>query len=204
MYDFAKATGRRAKTDALDAHVLAHCNEAVRPPVRQLRDDETQELNAMTTHRNQAITMLVAEKNRLTRAVPPVVPASGSTSPGWSRSSRTWTTVYEKRCAAVQCGEKLNRKQIAALVGVAPINRDSGTMQGHRAVWAGRARVRTVLYMGALVASRRNPVMGDFCQRLWPPVSPRKRPSLRVCVSSWSSSTAFKSGQHWKPETVTS
>lgn len=70
--DFAKATGRLAKTDALDAQVLAHFAEAVRPPVRQLRDDDTQELNAMTTRRNQVMTMLVAEKNRLTRATPPV------------------------------------------------------------------------------------------------------------------------------------
>ena len=73
--NFAKATGRLAKTDALDAQVLAHFAEAVRPPVRQLRDEDAQELNAMTTRRNQMMTMLVAEKNRLSRAIPSVRPS---------------------------------------------------------------------------------------------------------------------------------
>ena len=73
--DFAKATGRLAKTDALDAQVLAHFAEAVRPPVRQLRDDDAQELNAMTTRRNQVMTMLVAERNRLSRSIPSVHPS---------------------------------------------------------------------------------------------------------------------------------
>ena len=73
--DFAKATGRLAKTDALDAQVLAHFAEAVRPPVRQLRDDDAQELNAMTTRRNQVMTMLVAERNRLSRSIPSVRPS---------------------------------------------------------------------------------------------------------------------------------
>ena len=102
--DFAKATGRLAKTDALDAQVLAHFAEAVRPPVRQLRDDDAQELNAMTTRRNQVMTMLVAERNRLSRPSLRCVPASRPTSPGWSRSSRTWTTVCDRRCAEVRCG----------------------------------------------------------------------------------------------------
>ena len=84
--DFAKATGRLAKTDALDAQVLAHFAQAVRPPVRQLPDDAAQQLSAMTTRRNQVMTMLVAEKNRLSRSIPAVRPASRPTSPGWSRN----------------------------------------------------------------------------------------------------------------------
>lgn len=84
--DFARATGRLAKTEALDAQVLAHFAEAVRPPVRPLRDEDAQELNSMTTRRSQLMTMLVAEKNRLSRSSRSVRPASNPTSLGWSRS----------------------------------------------------------------------------------------------------------------------
>ena len=86
MRDFARATGKLAKTDALDAQVLAHFAEAVRPPVRPLRDEDTQELSSFTTRRNQLMTMLVAEKNRLRRLPTLYVPASNPISPGWRRS----------------------------------------------------------------------------------------------------------------------
>ena len=97
----------------------------------------------------------------------------------------------------------LNRKQIAALVGVAPINRDSGTMRGRRAVWGGRARVRMVLYMGALVASRYNPVICAFYRRILA-AGKTKEVALTACMRKLLVilNGMVKSGQHWKPVIV--
>ena len=229
--NFAKATGRLAKTDALDAQVLAHFAEAVRPPVRQLRDDDAQELNAMTTRRNQVMTMLVAEKNRLSRAIPAVRP-SIQAHITWLeqelrdlddglrqtlRRSPVWREKDDLLRSVPGVGKQLsltllaylpelgtlNRKQIAALVGVVPINRDSGTMRGRRAVWGGRARVRTVRYMGALVASRRNPVIREFYQRLLA-AGKSKKVALTACMRKLLVilNGMVKSGQHWDPEIV--
>lgn len=231
--DFAKATGRLAKTDALDAQVLAHFAEAVRPPVRQLRDDEAQELNAMTTRRNQVMTMLVAEKNRLGRSISSVRPSIQSHI-AWLeqelkdlddglrqtlRRSPVWREKDDLLRSVPGVGEQLslsllaylpelgtlNRKQIAALVGVAPINRDSGTMRGRRAVWGGRARVRTTLYMGALVASRYNPVIREFYQRLLA-AGKSKKVALTACMRKLLVilNGMVKSGQRWKTEVITS
>ena len=179
--DFAKATGKLAKTDALDAQVLAHFAEAVRPPVRPLRDEDTQELNSLTTRRSQLMTMLVAEKNRLRRASHSVHPsiqshirwleqelsdldkdlrkALRSSPPVWREKDdllRSVPGVGEQLSLSLlaylpELGT-LNLKRIAALVGVAPFNRDSGSRRGKRSVWGGRIRLRAVLYMGALVA----------------------------------------------------
>lgn len=194
MGDFAQA-GKLAKTDALDAAVLVHFAEAVRPPVRPLRDAETQILHSLASRRHQVMTMLVSEKNRLSSAATlSVRPASRPTWPAWSGSWTTWTRTWGRRSATVPSGGRrmtcwvsvpgvgeqlsltllaylpelgtLDRRQIAALVGLAPFNRDSGTLRGHRTVWGGRARVRATLYMGTLVASRSNPVIRDFYQRL--------------------------------------
>ena len=231
--DFAKATGRLAKTDALDAQVLAHFAEAVRPPVRQLRDDDAQELSAMTTRRNQVITMLVAERNRLSRSIPSVRP-SIQAHIAWLeqqlkdlddglrqtlRRSPVWREKDDLLRSVPGVGEQLsltllaylpelgtlNRKEIAALVGVAPINRDSGTMRGRRAVWGGRARVRAVLYMGALVASRRNPVIREFYQRLLA-AGKSKKVALTACMRKLLVilNGMVKSGQHWNPNSIVS
>ena len=207
--DFAKATGRLAKTDALDAQVLAHFAEAVRPPVRPLRDADTQELNALTTRRSQLMTMLVAEKNRLGRATGAVRP-SIQAHITWLeqqlkdldeglkqtlRQSPVWREKDDLLRSVPGVGEQLSRsllaylpelgaldrKQIAALVGVAPMNRDSGTVRGKRTVWGGRARVRAVLYMSALVASRFNPVIRTFYQRLLAAGKPKKL-ALTACM----------------------
>ncbi len=231
--DFAKATGRLAKTDALDAQVLAHFAEAVRPPVRQLRDDDAQELNAMTTRRNQVMTMLVAEKNRLSRAIPSVRPGIQAHI-AWLeqelkdlddglrqslRRSPVWREKDDLLRSVPGVGEQLsvtllaylpelgalNRKQIAALVGVAPMNRDSGTMRGRRAVSGGRARVRTVLYMGALVASRRNPVIREFYQRLLA-AGKSKKLALTACMRKLLVilNGMVKSRQRWNPDIIAS
>ena len=230
--DFARATGKLAKTDALDAQVLAHFAEAVRPPVRPLRDADTQELNSLTTRRNQLMTMLVAEKNRLRRA-------SHSVRPGiqshimWLeqelndldkdlrttlRRSPVWREKDDLLRSVPGVGEQLSlsllaylpelgtldRKQIAALVGVAPFNRDSGPRRGKRSIWGGRTRVRAVLYMGALVAIRYNPVLRVFYQRLLAAGKPKKL-ALTACMRKLLTilNAMVKSGQHWTPHVNT-
>lgn len=192
--DFARATGTLAKTDALDASVLAHFADAVRPSVRPLKDAETQVLNSLAVRRSQLMTMLVSEKNRLGTAISAVRPRIEAhiawleeeladldgelrqtlrQSPVWREKDdllRTVPGVGEQLSLTLlaylpELGN-LNRRQIASLVGVAPFNRDSGTLRGQRTVWGGRSRVRAVLYMAALVSSRHNPVIRDFYQKL--------------------------------------
>ncbi len=200
--DFAKATGTLAKTDTLDAGVLAHFAAAVRPEVRPLKDAETQVLNSLTARRHQVMTMLVSEKNRLGTAIGAVSPRIEAhiawleqelsdwdkglrqtlrRSPVWREKDdllRTVPGVGEQISLTLLANlpelGTLNRRQIAALVGVAPYNRDSGALRGKRAVWGGRSRVRAVLYMGALVASRHNPAIRDFYQRLLAAGKPKK------------------------------
>ena len=177
--DFAKATGRLAKTDSLDAAVLAHFAEAVRPPLRPLRDAETQALNSLVARRQQVMTMLVAERNRLSIAVMAVRPSIEAhitwlkqelddldqglrqtlrQSPVWREKDDLLRSVpgigiqisLTLLAYLPELGT-LNRRQIAAPVGVAPFNRDSGNLRGKRTVWGGRARVRSSLYTGAMV-----------------------------------------------------
>ena len=200
--DFAKTTGTLAKTDTLDAGVLAHFADAVRPEVRPLKDAETQVLNSLTARRHQVMTMLVSEKNRLGSAIGAVSPRIEAHI-AWLeqelsdldkglrqtlRRSPVWREKDDLLRTVPGAGERLsltllanlpelgtlNRRQTAALVGVAPYNRDSGTLRGKRAVWGGRSRVRAVLYMGALVASRHNPAIRDFYQRLLTAGKPKK------------------------------
>ena len=205
--DFAKATGTLAQTDTLDAGVLAHFADAVRPEVRPLQDAATQVLNSLTARRHQVMTMLVSEKNRLGTASGAVSPRAVSPrieahiawleqelsdldkglrqtlrrSPVWREQDDLLRTVpgvgpqlsLTLLAHLPELGT-LDRKQIAALVGVAPYNRDSGARRGKRAVWGGRSRVRAVLYMGALVASRHNPAIRDFYQRLLAAGKPKK------------------------------
>jgi len=207
--DFAKATGRLAKTDSLDAAVLAHFAEAVRPPLRPLRDADTQVLNSLVARRQQVMTMLVAERNRLSSANMAVRPRI-ETHIAWLkqelddldqglrqtlRQSAVWREKDDLLRTVPGVGEQLsltllanlpelgtlNRREIAALVGVAPYNRDSGALRGKRAVWGGRSRVRAVLYMGALVASRHNPAVRDLYQRLLAAGKPKKL-ALVACM----------------------
>ena len=208
--DFARATGKLAKTDALDAAVLAHFGEAVRPPVRPLRDADTQVLSSLVARRHQLIAMLVSEKNRLSAATSVTVRLRIEAHIEWLdrelddldrdlqqtiRNSPVWREKDDLLRTVPGVGQqlsltllaylpelgRLDRKQIAALVGVAPFNRDSGTLRGRRTVWGGRARVRATLYMGALVASRFNPVIRDFYQRLLATGKPKKV-ALTACM----------------------
>lgn len=192
--DFAKATGHLAKTDALDAHVLAHFADALRPMPRPLPDAETQALDAVLTRRRQVVEMLTAERNRLHRAHPRIRPEvqehirwleqrlrqSNDALRQAIQASPLWREKDDLLQSAPGVGPVLSTtlvaalpelgtlpgKQIAALVGVAPLNRESGTWHGKRTVWGGRAVVRTALYMGTLVAVRHNPVIRAFYQRL--------------------------------------
>ena len=208
--DFARATGKLAKTDSLDAAVLAHFADAVRPAVRPLRDAETQVLGSLVARRHQVITMLVSEKNRLSSAATVAVRPRIKAHIAWLerelddldkglrqtlRQSPVWREKDDLLRTVPGVGEQLSltllaylpelgtldRRQVAALVGVAPFNRDSGAMRGKRTVWGGRARVRAALYMGALVASRFNPVIRDFYQRLLAAGKPKKL-ALTACM----------------------
>jgi transposase len=192
--DFARATGLLAKTDRLDAQCLAHFADAVRPPARPLPDAQAQELSALLQRRRQLVDMLTAEKNRL-QAAPPRIRPQIQSHIEWLqrqlglfddalrtlvRSSPLWREKEDLLRSAPGVGPvlattlvaalpelgTLSRQQIAALVGVAPLNRDSGTFRGRRTVWGGRAQVRAVLYMSTLVAVRHNPVLVAFYQRL--------------------------------------
>jgi transposase len=200
--DFAKATGQLAKTDRLDAQLLALFAERVHPTPRPLPDAVLQQLDALMTRRRQLQDMLTAENNRLEHAAGPIrreisrhirwlerrVAAADrdlddtiQKSPVWRAKENLLRTVpgigpVVSRTLLADLPElgRLNRKQIAALVGVAPLARDSGTLRGKRVVWGGRAPVRAVLYMGALVATRRNTVIRAFYRRLVAAGKPKK------------------------------
>jgi len=207
--EFARATGRLAKTDAIDAQVLARFAEAVRPALRPLPDAATHQLSSLVARRRQVIVMLTAEKNRL-RTAAPVVRDHIKEHIVWLErslsdmdrelgqvihSSDIWRAQDNLLQSAPGVGPvlsttllaelpelgSLNRKEIAALVGVAPLNRDSGTLRGRRTVWGGRSQVRTALYMAALAATRFNPVIRAFYQRLETAGKPKKV-ALTACM----------------------
>lgn len=207
--DFARATGQLAKTDRIDAHMLALFAERVRPEVRELADEQTQLLDALLTRRRQIIEMLTAEKNRRGFAPSPLKKSIeehirwlkrklGAVDKDIERmiqSSSVWRAKEDLLRSVPGVGPvlsrtligelpelgKLSRKEIAALVGVAPLARDSGTMRGRRMVWGGRASVRAALYMSAMVASRRNPVIHEFYHRLRAAGKPPKV-ALTACM----------------------
>ena len=203
--DFAKAVGRLAKTDAIDAAILAHFADAVRPEPRPLADEQAAVLEALVARRRQLVEMLTAERNRLSRsnaAVRPNIQASVNwlrrqladidkdlgdaikRSPLWRAKDDLLRSVpgvgpVTSRTLLADLPElgTLGRKQIAALVGIAPLNCDSGTMRGERRTWGGRAQVRAALYMAALVGSKKNPILRDMYLRL---VERGKKPKVAL------------------------
>ena len=192
--DFARSTGRLAKTDAIDAAVLAQFAQAVKPEPRTLPDRDHKQLRELVRRRRQILVMISSENNRL-RFASDLVRPSIELHIGYLSDNRTdidrqidtfiqeseiWRIKDDLLSSVPGVGKvvsstimselpelgQLNRKQIAALVGVAPFNRDSGLFRGRRSVWGGRSAVRSALYMATLVACRHNPVIKVFYQRL--------------------------------------
>jgi transposase len=207
--DFARAVGKLAKTDSIDAMVLARFAQAVRPPGRPLPDAKARELRGVVDRRRQLVEMLTSERNRL-RTTPQRLQAQIDEHIRWLkskieelekdldelvRSSPMWRTREDLLRSVPGVGPvlsstliaylpelgSLSRGQIAALVGVAPLNRDSGSFRGRRTVWGGRTHVRASLYMAALVATRYNPVIRSFYQRLCA-AGKAKKVALTACM----------------------
>lgn len=208
--DFARSTGQLAKTDALDAAAIARFAEAVHPEPRPVPDAEARLLGELVARRRQVIEMIGAESNRrrgvesaglrrridrhilalqreldaLDRDIDDTVRGS----PAWRAREDLLKSVpgigdVTARTVIAELPElgSLDRRKIAALVGVAPINRDSGTLRGRRTTWGGRKTVRCALYMAALVASRHNPVIKAFYQRMISTGKPKKV-ALTACM----------------------
>jgi transposase len=200
---FAKAIGQLAKTDRLDAAVLAHFAAAIKPSLRPLKSKEAQDLEALMGRRGQLVDMLVAEKNRRHSATNEAVRETIKEHIDWLEeriaeldeqlqarlvSSAEWQNkdailqsvpgigpvVSFSFLAELPELGTLNRQRISKLVGVAPLNSDSGQQRGVRHIFGGRARVRSLLYMAALTAMRFNPVIKEFYQRLVAKGKPHK------------------------------
>jgi transposase len=199
---FAQAVGQWAKTDALDAQLLARFAEAVRPTPRPVPDAAAQQLSALLARRQQVVAMLTAERQRFQTALSAVqarirnhihwlaaelagldgqLQAAVQASPAWRERENLLrsvpgsgpTTALTLLAAWPERGT-LDRKAIAALAGVAPLAADSGTLRGRRIVWGGRARVRSALYMATLVATRFNPVIRACSTKLCAAGKPKK------------------------------
>jgi transposase len=207
--DFARAVGQLAKTDVLDAQILAHFAQVIHPTPRPLPEAQAQELAALLARRRQLIQMQTAERQRLDTALPRVqaqivrhlawleaeladldhpLHDQVQASPVWRERENLLrsvpgigpTTALTLLAELPELGQ-LDRKAIAALVGVAPLSCESGTWRGRRIVWGGRVRVRTALYMAALVASRYNPIIAAFYRRLCAAGKPKKV-ALTACM----------------------
>lgn len=200
--DFAKATGKLAKTDHIDAQVIAQFAEAIRPALRPLRDEQAQRLHALNTRRRQLVGMIRSEQHRL------------SSAPKWTqkeiRTHLDWlkkalgkvdrdisnlikgSPIWREKQAILQSFKgigpvtsatllaalpelgTIGAKPLSALIGVAPLNRDSGKFKGRRTVWGGRNNVRSTLYMAAMSAIRFNPEIKAFYTRLREAGKPHK------------------------------
>ena len=193
--EYARATGRLAKTDRIDARVLVAFTVAVQPPLRKLKDEQAEALSALLARRDQLIGMRTAEKNRLALGARGLVRKTLKAHIQWLdrhlrdtdrelksliEVSPAWQAKQDLLTSAPGIGDttaraligqlpelgQLSHKQIAALAGLAPFNRDSGTLRGQRVVWGGRHAVRKALYMATVSAIRSNPPIRDFYQRL--------------------------------------
>jgi transposase len=227
----AKATGQLAKTEALDARALAHFAEAVRPTPRPLADAQAHELRALLARRRQLVTMRTAEQNRLGSA-PSRLQTDIQAHLTWlnerlalldddldttRRASPVWREREELLRSVPGIGPgctrtllldlpevgTLSRQRLAALVGVAPLNRDRGTRRGSRLIWGGRAHVRATLYMSALVAVRYHSVLKDFSERLRA-VGKTAKVALTACMRKLLTilNAMVKHHTPWQPQEV--
>jgi transposase len=226
---FAQATGRLAKTDRIDADVLAHFAEAVKPEIRAIPDETHRELEALVSRRRQLVEMRAAEAKRKQCAPAVVHPSIDAVIDVLARqiddidddlqrlirSVPAWSDAQERNTSTPGVGRvlsttmtalvpelgKLNRKQIASLIGVAPLNNDSGKSEGKRTTWGGRAAVRAVLYMASLSAIRFNPVIRAFRDRL---VAKGKAPKVIVVACMRKLLTILnamaRSNKGWSPQ----
>jgi len=232
--DFARATGKLAKTDGIDATVLAHFAEAIRPAVQTVADELAQALEARITRRNQLIQMFVAEKNRramllIQRTASSAMAKSIDVHIQWLekqiaslddeldkliKNSPVWKEKDDLLQSVPGVGPvtsrtllgyvpelgTLDRKKIAALIGLAPFNHDSGHLSGRRAIWGGRAEVRSVLYMAVVAALRCNPVLRAFYARL---IAAGKVPKVAITATMRKLLTTLnamvRDGASWTP-----
>jgi len=231
--DFARATGQLAKTDALDARALAHFADVIRPTPRPLPDAQTQALRALLGRRQPLIGMRTAEQNRLAGAserltkditahitwLNAAIATLDDDLETLLRASPLWRENDDLLQSAKGIGPvsahtfllelpelgTLTRQQIAALVGVAPLNCDSGTLRGKRTIWGGRAHVRTVLYMSTLVATRFNPQIKVFYERLLA-TGKVKKGALTACMHKFLTilNAMLKHRTPWQPQEVQS
>ena len=229
---FARSLGRLAKTDAIDAEVLVRFGVQVAPAVRPLPDEQTQVLEALLRRRRQLLGMIQAERNRLLLAVGPVrtdlklhiaflvrrlkdidreLEERLRESPVWRKREKLLQAVpgvgrqmLLTVCAALPELGRVPSRQLAALVGVAPYNCDSGTLRGRRHCWGGRAEVRGVLYMATLAATRCNPVIQPHYQRLLAAGKPKKV-ALVACMRKLLviMNAMVRDGEPWNPKLAT-
>jgi transposase len=228
--DFAKATGRLAKTDRLDSLVLAHFAEAVKPQLRAVKSAEQRALDELLGRRRQLIEMHVAEQNRLGQAATAAVQKEIKAHLAWleKRISSTDTQLKDRLQQSPVWRERddllqsvpgigavtsltllaslpelgsLCRQKIASLVGVAPLHDDSGTKRGKRRIRHGRAHLRSILYMAALTAVRCNPVLKAFYKRLLASGKPHKV-ALTACMRKLLVivNTMVKNNSSWNPD----
>jgi transposase len=227
--DFARAMGELAKTDEIDARILALFAEKIRPEIRPLQDEDTRDLDALLTRRRQLVDIRTGERNRLYQASP-VVRTSIEEHIAWLdarigevdaemqlqiEASSVWRekdrllrstpgvgpTLSLALLAGVPELGTLNRQKVSKLVGIAPLNRDSGTLRGTRRIWGGRSDVRNVLYMGTLSAVRHNPVIKEFFHRLVARGKPKKVAlvaSMRKLLTILN--RMLKDGTAWNPD----
>lgn len=227
--DFAKATGRLAKNDRIDAQVIAAFGQAIDPEIRALPDEDARELQALLVRRTQLVAMRVQEVNRLGLAQSAMrkgikkhiawlekeieqldidLTAGLRSSPAWRAKDELLRSL--KGIGPVTSGTllvglpelgQLDRRAIAALVGLAPFNRDSGIMRGRRSIYGGRSRIRTLLYMAATTAIRSNPVIKAFYERLKSRGKPHKV-AMVACMRKMLTilNAMVRDGAPWTPE----
>lgn len=230
--DFARATGRLAKTDALDAAVIAAFAQTIKPEIRPLPDADALALRDLVARRRQLVDMRKAEKTRLDKAISPAVSRNVERHIAWLeaeidqadddldeavRASPAWRADEALLTSAPGVGPQLariliaempelgtlNRREIAALVGVAPFNRDSGRLRGTRGIWGGRADVRQVLFMATLTGVRYNPDLKAAYERLRAAGKPFKV-ALVACMRRLiiTLNAMMRTRQHWTADTA--
>ena len=229
--DFARATGALAKTDTMDARILALFGARVKPEIRPLPDKNARDMRSLLTRRRQLVEMLTSEHNRLFQTREDIslgveahikwleealsdinddLERRIKRSPSWLEKDNLLKSVpgigkVVSSTILIDLPElgSLNRRKIAALVGVAPLNRDSGTMRGRRTVWGGRAKLRSTLYMAALVASRCNPIIAAFYQRLVN-AGKAKKVALVACMRKLLTilNAMMRTMTAWQPEPI--